>query len=303
VQLFLEQLLNGVQLSLTLFLLAAGLTLVFGIIEVINLAHGSLYMVGAYAGALVAQRFGSFWPGLLAALVAAGLVGAVVEIVVMRRLYARDHLAQVLATFGLILFFDGLVSWGAGRSPILMDGPPSLAGFVEIVQGVPYPVYRLAIMAVGALVALGLWYLISRTRLGMLIRAGSERREMLSALGVDVTKLFTFVFAFGALLAGLAGIMVGPIRSVQIGMGEQVLITTFVVIVIGGVGSIRGAFAGSLVIGLCDTFGRSYAPMLFKAQFSGPIADGLGAASASIIIYLVMALILVIRPRGLFPAA
>jgi branched-chain amino acid transport system permease protein len=261
---------------------------------VINLAHGSLYMVGAYAGALVAQRFGSFWPGLLAALVAAGLVGAVVEIVVMRRLYARDHLAQVLATFGLILFFDGLVSWGAGRSPILMDGPPSLAGFVEIVQGVPYPVYRFA---------LGLWYLISRTRLGMLIRAGSERREMLSALGVDVTKLFTFVFAFGALLAGLAGIMVGPIRSVQIGMGEQVLITTFVVIVIGGVGSIRGAFAGSLVIGLCDTFGRSYAPMLFKAQFSGPIADGLGAASASIIIYLVMALILVIRPRGLFPAA
>lgn len=302
-QLFLEQLLNGAQLSLTLFLLAAGLTLVFGIIEVINLAHGSLYMVGAYAGALIAQRFGSFWPGLLAALIVAGLVGAVVEIIVMRRLYARDHLAQVLATFGLILFFNGVVSWGAGRSPILMDGPPSLAGFVEIVPGVPYPVYRLAIMAVGALVAVGLWYLIAHTRLGMLIRAGSERREMLSALGVDVTKLFTLVFAFGALLAGLAGIMVGPIRSVQIGMGEQVLITTFVVIVIGGVGSIRGAFAGSFVIGLCDTFGRAYAPMLFKAQFSGPIADGLGAASASIVIYLVMALVLVIRPRGLFPAA
>lgn len=302
-QLFLEQLLNGVQLSLTLFLLAAGLTLVFGIIEVINLAHGSLYMIGAYGGALVAQRFGSFWAGLPAALAIAALVGTVVEIVIMRRLYARDHLAQVLATFGLILFFNGLVSWGVGRSPLLMDGPPQLAGFVEIVPGVPYPVYRLAIMVTGALVGIGLWFLIARTRTGMLIRAGSEKREMLSALGVDVTKLFTFVFAFGALLAGLAGMIVGPIRSVQIGMGEQVLITTFVVIIIGGVGSIRGALAGSLVIGLCDTLGRAYAPLLFKTQFSGPIADGLASASASIIIYLVMALVLVIRPRGMFPAA
>ena len=300
-QLLLEQLLNGLQLSLTLFLLAAGLTLVFGIMGVINLAHGSLYMLGAYAGALAAAGTGSFWIAIPAALLAAGLVGAAMEFLVVRRLYARDHLSQVLATFGLILFFNGFIAWSVGRAPLLMDSPPLLSGFVEVLPGLPYPTYRLAVMAVGLAVGLGLWYLIAHTRLGMLIRAGSDKREMVAALGVDIARLFTLVFALGALLAGLAGVMVGPIRSVQVGMGEQVLITTFVVIVVGGIGSIRGAFFGALLIGMSDTLGRSFLPMLLKMSLSGPLADGLGATLASIMTYLVMALILVVRPRGLFP--
>ncbi len=301
-QLLFEQLLNGLQLSLTLFLLAAGLTLVFGIMGVINLAHGSLYMLGAYAGALVASKVGGFWLAVPAALVAAALVGVAMELFVVRRLYARDHLSQVLATFGLILFFNGIIAWGVGRAPLQMDMPAQLSSFIELAPGLPYPTYRLAVMGVGVVVALALWYVIARTRLGMLIRAGSDKREMVSALGVDIAGLFTLVFGLGALLAGLAGVMVGPIRSVQIGMGEQVLITTFVVIVVGGIGSIRGAFVGALLIGMCDTLGRAFAPMLLKLWLSGPIADGLGASLASIMIYLVMAVALVLRPRGLFPA-
>ena len=301
-QLLFEQLLNGLQLSLTLFLLAAGLTLVFGIMGVINLAHGSLYMLGAYAGALAASKIGGFWLAVPAALIAAGLIGVAMELLVIRSLYARDHLSQVLATFGLILFFNGVIAWGVGRAPLQMDMPALLSGFVEIGPGLPYPTYRLAVMGVGVVVALGLWYVIARTRLGMLIRAGSDKREMVSALGVDIASLFTLVFGLGALLAGLAGVMVGPIRSVQIGMGEQVLITTFVVIVVGGIGSIRGAFVGALLIGMCDTLGRAFAPMILKLWLSGPLADGLGAALASIMIYRVMALVLIVRPRGLFPA-
>ena len=300
-QLLFEQFLNGLQFSLTLFLLAAGLTLVFGIMGVINLAHGSLYMVGAYAGAMAAAKTGSFWLAVPAALIAAAVVGAVIELLIVRRLYARDHLAQVLATFGLILCFNGLTAAFAGSSPLMMDPPQALTGFVNFF-GLPYPAYRLAVMVVGLAVAVGLWQFIARTRTGMLIRAGADKREMVEALGVDISKLFTLVFALGALLAGLAGVMVGPIRSVQIGMGEQVLITTFVVIVIGGVGSVRGAFVGSLLIGMCDTLGRAYAPMLFKMWLSGSLADGLGAAISSVTIYLVMAIVLVARPRGLFAA-
>ena len=300
-QLLAEQILNGLQLSLTLFLLAAGLTLVFGIMDVINLAHGSLYMLGAYAGALVAAWTGSFWLAVLVALITSGLVGLVMEVLVIRSLYKRDHLAQVLATFGLILFFNGLIVFSVGRAPVLMDIPAAMNGFVDFGGDLRYPVYRLAVMAAGILVALALWFVISRTRIGMLIRAGSDKPEMVSALGVDISKLFTLVFAAGALLAGLAGVLVGPIRSVQVGMGEQILITTFVVIVVGGIGSIRGAFIGSLLIGLCVTLGRSYAPMLLKIWLSGPIADGLGATLSSVIVYLVMALILIVRPRGLFP--
>jgi branched-chain amino acid transport system permease protein len=300
-QLVLEQILNGLQLGLTLFLLAAGLTLVFGIMGVINLAHGSLYMIGAYAGALAAARTGSFWLAVPAALACAALAGVVIELVVVRRLYARDHLYQVLATFGLILFFNGAIAWGVGRAPLNMDVPPALAGHVEVVPGVPYPVYRLAVMAVGLAVAGALWFIITRTRIGMLIRAGSTHRDIVSALGVDIAKLFTLVFGLGALLAGLAGVMVGPIRSVQIGMGEQVLIMTFVVIVVGGIGSIRGAFVGAMLIGMSDTLGRAFAPALLKAWFAGPIADGLAAALSSILIYLVMALILIVKPRGLMP--
>ena len=300
-QLLIEQLLNGLQLSLTLFLLAAGLTLVFGIMGVINLAHGSLYMLGAYAGALVAGKFGNPWMALPAALIASALIGIVMELLIVRPLYARDHLSQVLATFGLILFFNGMIAWGVGRAPVMMDTPSALSGFIEVLPGLPYPTYRLSVMLVGIVVALALWYIIARTRLGMLIRAGSDKREMVEALGVNIGTLFTLVFGLGALLAGLAGVMVGPIRSVQVGMGEQVLITTFVVIVVGGIGSIRGAFIGALLIGMCDTLGRAYAPMLLKAYLSGSIADGLGAALASIMIYLVMAIVLVVKPRGLFP--
>jgi branched-chain amino acid transport system permease protein len=299
--LLIEQVLNGVQLGLTLFLLAAGLTLVFGIMGVINLAHGSFFMIGAYAGALVASATGSFWLAIPAALGAAALVGMAVEIVIVRRLYARDHLYQVLATFGLILFFNGLIAWTIGRAPLLMETPKALSGFVTLIPGLPYPAYRIAVMAVGLGVAIGLWLMITRTRAGMLIRAGSTHREMVGALGVDIAKLYTLVFGLGALLAGLAGMMVGPVRSVQIGMGEQVLIMTFVVIVIGGIGSIRGAFVGAMLIGMCDTLGRAFAPTILKLYLSGSIADGLAAALSSVLIYLIMAIVLVIRPRGLFP--
>lgn len=300
-QLLIEQVLNGFQLGVTLFLLAAGLTLVFGIMGVINLAHGSLFMVGAYGAALVAGKTGSWGLGMLAGLAASALVGVVIEFVVIRRLYARDHLYQVLATFGLILFFNGLVALVIGRAPLLMETPKALSGFIEILPGIPYPTYRLAVMAVGVLVAFGLWVLITRTKVGMLIRAGATHRDMVSALGVDIAKLYTFVFGLGALLAGLAGLIVGPIRSVQVGMGEQVLIMTFVVIVIGGIGSIRGAFVGAMLIGMADTLGRAFLPTLLKMHLSGAIADGLAGALASVLIYIVMAAVLIVRPRGLFP--
>ncbi len=302
-ELFIEQSLNGLQLGLTIFLLAAGLTLVFGIMGVINLAHGSLFMVGAYGAALTAAKTGSWILGIAGGLAASALTGFLVEVAIVRRLYHRDHLYQVLATFGLILFFNGLVALLVGRAPLLMETPKALSGFVEILPGIPYPTYRLAVMAVGLTVALGLWLFIARTRTGMLIRAGSTNRSMVAALGVDIGRLYTLVFSLGAMLAGLAGLMVGPIRSVQIGMGEQVLILTFLVIVIGGIGSIRGAFVGSILIGLVDTLGRAYLPSLFKVFLTGSIADGLAGTLSSILIYLVMAVVLVVRPRGLFPVS
>ena len=302
-ELFIEQSLNGLQLGLTIFLLAAGLTLVFGIMGVINLAHGSLFMVGAYGAALTAAKTGSWILGIAGGLAASALTGFLVEVAIVRRLYHRDHLYQVLATFGLILFFTGLVALLVGRAPLLMETPKALSGFVEILPGIPYPTYRLAVMAVGLTVALGLWLFIARTRTGMLIRAGSTNRSMVAALGVDIGRLYTLVFSLGAMLAGLAGLMVGPIRSVQIGMGEQVLILTFLVIVIGGIGSIRGAFVGSILIGLVDTLGRAYLPSLFKVFLTGSIADGLAGTLSSILIYLVMAVVLVVRPRGLFPVS
>ena len=302
-ELFIEQSLNGLQLGLTIFLLAAGLTLVFGIMGVINLAHGSLFMVGAYGAALTAAKTGSWILGIAGGLAASALTGFLVEVAIVRRLYHRDHLYQVLATFGLILFFNGIVALLVGRAPLLMETPKALSGFVEILPGIPYPTYRLAVMAVGLTVALGLWLFIARTRTGMLIRAGSTNRSMVAALGVDIGRLYTLVFSLGAMLAGLAGLMVGPIRSVQIGMGEQVLILTFLVIVIGGIGSIRGAFVGSILIGLVDTLGRAYLPSLFKVFLTGSIADGLAGTLSSILIYLVMAVVLVVRPRGLFPVS
>ena len=298
--LFLEQLLNGVQFGIMLFLLAAGLTLIFGIMGVINLAHGSIYMIGAYAGTWVAAQTGSFWLGIPAALAAAAVAGLAIESLVVRRLYGRDHLDQVLATFGLILIFNQAVTMLFGRQPLFVSIPPLLDGSVELLPGLVYPIYRLAIIAVGLLVAVGLYLLINKTRVGMLVRAGSTNREMVRALGVDVRLLYTLVFGLGALLAGLAGFMAGPILAVQVGMGEQILITTFVVVVIGGVGSIRGAFFASLILGVVDTGLRAYLPGLLRHVMVGPDADALGAGISSMGIYLLMAIVLLIRPKGLF---
>jgi branched-chain amino acid transport system permease protein len=300
--LFLEQLLNGLQYGVMLFLLAAGLTLIFGIMGVINLAHGSLFMVGAYAAATVAGLTGSFTLAALAALAAAGTAGLAIEFLVIRRLYARDHLDQVLATFGLLLFFNELMATLAGRTPLFMQPPSWLQGAVEIIPGIPYPTFRIAILVTGLAVAAGLAFLIARTRLGMLIRAGATHRDIVGALGVDIRLLFTLVFALGALLAGLAGLMAAPILAVQVGMGEQILIATFVVVVIGGLGSVRGAFVGALLVGQVDTLSRAFVPGLLKQAFTATTADALGAGLASAAIYLLMALVLIFRPRGLMPS-
>lgn len=297
-----EQLLNGLQLGVMLFLLAAGLTLVFGIMGVINLAHGSLYMVGAFGAAVVAQATGSWWLALLGGLLAAGVTGMVMELVVLRRLYARDHLDQVLATFGLILFFNQLMVLLFGRQPRFVALPAWFTGSVEIIPGVPYPSYRLLIIAVGLAVAAGLYVLIQRTRIGMLVRAGATHREMVRALGVDIRLLYTLVFGLGALLAGLAGIMAGPVFNVQVGMGEQILIQTFVVVVIGGIGSVRGALFGALLVGVVDTLLRGFVPGLLRGVLDASQADALGAALSSMGVYVLMALVLLIKPRGIFPA-
>lgn len=300
--LFLEQVLNGLQLGVMLFLMAAGLTLVFGIMRLINLAHGSMYMLGAFVAATVTQATGSFLLGLLAALPAAALAGVLIEVTVLRRLYARDHLDQVLATFGLILFFNALVQIVWGRQPLFMDVPAGLAGSVTIIPGVPYPAYRLAIIAAGLVLAGLLYLLISRTRLGMQIRASASNREMAEAVGINTPVLYSLVFALGALLAGLAGVMAAPILAVESGMGESILIETFVVIVIGGLGSIRGAFLGALLVGLVDTLGRAFLPTLLRLVMPAAEADGAGASLASMSIYILMAAVLLWRPRGLFPA-
>ena len=297
-----EQVLNGAQFGIMLFLLAAGLTLVFGIMGLINLAHGSLYMIGAFAAAWAGNATGSFLMALLTGMGAAAVIGMAVEALVLRRLYARDHLDQVVATFGLILFFNEAATMLFGRQPLFARMPPWLAGSVELLPGVPYPAYRLAIIAVGLLVALGLYLLVARTRLGMLIRAGNSDREMVRALGVDIGLIYTLVFGLGALLAGLAGVMAGPVFSVQVGMGEQVLILTFVVIIIGGIGSVRGAFVGALLVGMVDTLTRAFLPGLLKLVLSTSDADAVGNGVSSMAVYLLMAAVLLWRPRGLFPA-
>ncbi|MGB8623172.1 MAG: branched-chain amino acid ABC transporter permease [Paracoccaceae bacterium] len=298
--LLIEQALNGLQYGMMLFLMAAGLTLVFGVMGLINLAHGSLYMVGAFACAAVAGWTGSFWLGLAASLAAAAAAGAIVEVVVIRRLYARDHLDQVLATFALILVFSEGTRWLFGSFPLFLTVPQALSGAVMLPGGVEYPLYRLAIIVAGGLVALGLFWLIGRTRLGIRIRAGESDREMIAALGVDITRLYTIVFALGAALAGLAGALVGTIQSVQVGMGEPVLILAFVVIVIGGIGSIRGALVGALLVGMTDTLGKFLLPAAFGHVMAASDATAVGSALASMLIYILMALVLVIRPRGLF---
>ena len=300
--LLIEQGLNGLQYGMTLFLMAAGLTLVFGVMGLINLAHGSLYMVGAFACAAVAAATGSFWLGLAASLAAAAAAGVLVELLVIRRLYARDHLDQVLATFALILIFSEGTRWLFGSFPLYLSVPPVLAGAVTLPGGVVYPLYRLAMIAAGAAVAAGLFWLIGRARLGIRIRAGEADREMIAALGVDIGRLYTAVFALGAALAGLAGALVGTIQSVQVGMGEPVLILAFVVIVIGGIGSIKGALVGALLVGMTDTLGKFLLPAAFGQVMEASRATAVGSALASMLIYVLMAGVLVARPQGLFGA-
>ena len=300
-QLILEQTLNGLQFGLMLFLLAAGLTLVFGIMDMINLAHGSLYMAGAYVAAAVTQASGSFVVGIGAAMLGTAILGALLEVILLRQLYARNHLAQVLATFALILIANEVVRMIWGVQPVLLNTPDALSGPLNI-GGFFYPSYRLLIIGVGVLVAGLLYVLVTHTRLGMWVRAGASNREMTEALGVNVRLLFTAVFAFGAVLCALAGALLGPLLAVQVGMGESILILAFVVIVIGGIGSIRGALVGSLLVGLVDTLGRAALPSLLRLFLSSEVASNLGPALASILIYVLMAAILFWRPEGLFPA-
>jgi branched-chain amino acid transport system permease protein len=300
--LFCEQLLNGLQLGITLFLLSAGLTLVFGIMQVINLAHGSFYMIGAYVGATVAARSGSFLLAMVAGMAAAGLAGCLVEALILRHLYHRRHLDQVLATFGLILFCNEMTRIVWGRQPLFMSVPTALNGSIELLPGLPYPTYRLAVIGTGLAVALLLWLIFTKTRIGMQVRAGAVNREMVAALGVNIKLLYTLVFGFGALLAGLAGIMAGPILSVEPGMGESILILTFVVIVIGGIGSVRGAVVGALLVGLVDTLGRAFLPQVLRLLLAPATADSVAGSLAAMSVYMLMASILVIKPKGLFPA-
>lgn len=300
--LILEQALNGIQYGVTLFLLAAGLSLIFGIMGVINLAHGSFYMAGAYAAALAASYFGSFWFAIPAAVVTTAVLGVIAEYSVMRRLYARNHLEQVLATFALILIANQATLLLFGRQPLFVNIPVALSGSIELLPGVHYPVYRLAIVAAGLVVAAGLYVLINHTRAGMLVRAGATHRDMVRALGVNIRLLYTAVFALGATLAGLAGALAGPILSVQVGMGEQILIIAFVIVVIGGVGSIRAAFLGALLIGMVDTMLRAFGPGLMRRVLAGPDADALAAGLSSMGIYMLMAAVLLLRPDGLFVA-
>ncbi|MFV2002604.1 MAG: branched-chain amino acid ABC transporter permease [Paracoccaceae bacterium] len=301
--LLIEQVLNGLQSGVMLFLMAAGLTLIFGVMGLINLAHGSLYMIGAFAAAAVAALTGSFLLALIASLAAAAIAGALVELLVIRRLYARDHLDQVLATFALIMIFSEGTRWVFGSFPLFLDVPELLAGPVMLPGGIQYPLYRLTIILIGLAVALGLFLLINHTKIGIRIRAGQNDREMIAALGVDISKLYTLVFALGAALAGLAGALVGAIQSVQVGMGEPVLILAFVVIVIGGIGSIKGALVGAILVGLTDTLGRFLLPVAFGTFMDASDAASVGSALASMLTYILMAGVLLFRPTGLYGTA
>jgi branched-chain amino acid transport system permease protein len=301
--LFVEQCLNGLQFGLLLFLLAAGLTLVFGIMDLVNLAHGSLYMVGAYFAATFAAWTGSFVLGAVLALIATLVVGMAVEVIAMRRLYGRDHLDHVLGTFGLILFFDEAVRLVWGPEGLSLPLPSWLNTAVTLAPGFSYSAYRLSIILVTLAVAGGLYLLVMRTRIGMLIRAGASNREMVGALGVNIKLLYTLVFGLGAALAGLAGLMQAPILTVQIGMGENILILAFVITVIGGIGSVRGSFIAALFVGFVDTLGRSYFPDILRVLLSPEAASTLAPALSSMLIYLLMAIVLIVKPEGLFSSS
>ena len=297
--LFLEQSLNGLQFGLMLFLLASGLTLVFGIMDMINLAHGALYMVGAFLAAWLVNISQSFLWGVLLAVPLTAVFGMVLESTLLRTLYRRDHMSQVLATFALILIINEAVRmiWG---TDLALSAPAALSGPVELLPGLKYPSYRLVIIAVGLALALFLYLVVTQTRMGAWVRAGASNRDMAMAMGINIQRLFTLVFGLGAAMCAVAGAMLGPLLAVQVGMGESILILAFVVIVIGGIGSIWGAFVGSLLVGFVDTFGRTLLPHLFREIFPPQVAATAGPAAASIMVYLLMAVVLFIRPQGLF---
>jgi branched-chain amino acid transport system permease protein len=296
------QVLNGLQFGVLLFLIAAGLTLVFGVMDFINLAYGVQYMVGAYLAVMFYGVFGNFFAALALALLAALLFGLLLEFLVFRRLYGRDHLDQVMATFGIILFLNHAVRMVWGAAPLTLPMPDVFSGSIVLMDGLLYPVWRLVIIAAGLAVAAGLYILVSHTRFGMLVRAGAANARMVSALGVNIERLFMIVFGFGTMLAAFAGIMIAPILSVEPGMGDNILILAFVVIVIGGIGSIRGAFMAALLIGLVDTLGRSFSVDILRLVMAPSPARTVGPAIASMAIYLLMAIVLYFRPAGLFPA-
>lgn len=297
-----EQLLNGLQFGLMLFLIAAGLTLVFGILDILNVAHGSLYMAGAYVAAQTMQATQSFVAAVVVAAFVTGLVGLVLELVLIRRLVIRDHLAQVLGTFAVILIANDVVKMIWGPAPMMMSMPPALSGPVQLLPDFLYPAYRLLIIAVGLAAALCLYLFVTRTRVGVLVRAGASNRQMATLMGVRVPLLFLGVFVLGAMLAALAGALLGPVTAIQTGMGEQILILVLVCIVIGGIGSMRGAFVGALLVGFVDTAGRAFLPSLLKIFFSPAVASSVGPTLAALSIYILMAVVLVFRPSGLFPA-
>ena len=299
-QLLIEQLLNGLQFGTMLFLMSAGLTLVFGVMGLINRAHGSFYMIGAFGAALLAEITGSFFIGLISSFIVAMFAGVITEILVIRKLYKKDHLDQVLATFALILIFSEGIRWIFGAYPLYLNIPSELNASVSLPLEIIYSKYRLLIIAIGILIAFFLYILTSKTLLGIRIKAGQNDREMISVLGVNIKTLYTIVFALGAALAGLSGALIGAIQSVEVGMGEPVLILAFVVIIIGGIGSIKGAFVGALLVGVTDTLGRFLLPELFKLFFDNADANLIGSSIASMSIYILMAIVLIFKPSGLF---
>lgn len=299
--LLLEQIFNGLQAGVMLFLIAAGLTLVLGIMDFVFLAHGSQVMIGAYAATALTAWTGNFYLGVALAIPLTFVFGLLLETLIIRHLYHRDHMEQVLASFGLILFFNELVRIGFGPAALFSNLPPMLSGAVTIFPNAPYPVFRLVVIGVGLLAAVMIWLLVTRTRLGALVRAGASNRTMAAALGVNIALLQRFVFAIGACLAGIAGMMLGPITTVESGMGEPLLILSLVVIIIGGVGSVQGAFIAAIMVGLVDTTGRVLLPHLLRSVMDQATADGAGPALASMLVYIFMSVVLVVRPRGLFP--
>jgi branched-chain amino acid transport system permease protein len=300
--LLITQLMNGLQLGLLLFLLASGLTLIFGIMDFINLSHGSFYMIGAYFCGTVVAKTGSFITGVIVGLLGVFAVGALVEWLIARKLYRQDHLDHVLVTFGLILIFDTLVHLLWGASGMAIPLPDVLNGQLSV-GSLVLPTYRLLIIVAGLLVAAILFILVTKTRLGMLIRAGASNRTMVEALGVNIDRLFLVVFALGAAMAGLAGMLIAPITEASIGMGNDIIIVAFVVVIVGGIGSVKGAFYAALIIGLIDTLSRSYLDRLLTLAMPSNYAETAAPALSAMLIYILMAAVLAFRPQGLFPIA